>query len=93
MKKIVYGEMSVRQKVSRRSVLTAKCPYGEVSVRRSVRTAKCPTAKSPTAKSPTAKSPVTENSIQSCILKKIKNLCCSCESWSENSKVETFAGH
>ena len=26
----------------RRNVLTAKCPYGEVSVRRSVRTAKCP---------------------------------------------------
>ena len=26
----------------RRSVLTAKCPHGEMSLRRSVRTAKCP---------------------------------------------------
>ena len=34
--------MSVRQRVSRQSVLTAKCPYGEVSLRRSVLTAKCP---------------------------------------------------
>ena len=43
----------------RRSVLTAKFPHGELSVRRSVRTAKSPTAKCPTAKSPTAKSPGT----------------------------------
>ena len=28
---VVYGEMSVRQKVSRPSVLTAKCPHGEMS--------------------------------------------------------------
>ena len=67
---IVYGGMSVRQEVTRRSVLTEKCPHGEVSlqrsiltakchgdvsVRRSVRTKKCPTAKFPTAKSPTVK--------------------------------------
>ena len=68
--KTIYGEMSVRQKVSRWSVLTAKCPNGEVSLRRSVLTAKCPhgglsswrsfrTAISPTAKCSTAKSPVT----------------------------------
>ena len=42
---------------------TVKCPYGEVSVQRSVRlaiypTAKCPTAKIPTAKSTTALSPM-----------------------------------
>ena len=41
----------------RRNVFTAKCPYGEVSVRRRVRTANCPTAKCRTAKSVTAKSP------------------------------------
>ena len=41
------------------SVLTAKCPYDEVYVRRSVCTANCPTAKSPTAKIPTAKNLVT----------------------------------
>ena len=34
--------MSVRQKVSRRSVLTAKCSYCEVSSRRNIPTAKCP---------------------------------------------------
>ena len=39
--KKVYGEMSVRQKVSWRSVLTAKCPHGEMSLRQSVRKAKC----------------------------------------------------
>ena len=52
--------MSVRQKVSRRSVLTEKCPHGEVYVRRSVRTAKGPTAKYPMAKFPTVKNPVTD---------------------------------
>ena len=56
----VYGEMSVWQKVSRRTVLTGNSPYGEVSVRQSVRTAKCPTAKCPTAKIPTTKRPVTD---------------------------------
>ena len=72
---IVFGEMSVRQKVSRWSVLTAKCPhgkvsllrgvliakypYGKMSVLRSVRTVKYPTAKCPSAKSLTAKSPGT----------------------------------
>ena len=45
------------QKLSRRSVLTAKCSYVEVSVRRSIRKGKCPTAKSPTAKCPSVKSP------------------------------------
>ena len=34
--------MSIRQKVSQQSVLTAKCPYGEVYLRWSVFTAKCP---------------------------------------------------
>ena len=66
--------MSVRRKKfhaevsSWRSVLTAKCPHGELSsgqnvpyvevfVWQSVRTAKCPTAKCPAAKILTAKSP------------------------------------
>ena len=34
--------MSIRQKVSRWSVLTAKCPYGKVSSRRDFLTGKCP---------------------------------------------------
>ena len=38
--KTIYDEMSVRQKVSRLSVLQAKCPYGEVSSRRSTLTVK-----------------------------------------------------
>ena len=47
---------------SRRTVLTAKCPYGEVSARQSVRTAKFPTAKCPTTKCRMVKSPVTATS-------------------------------
>ena len=57
---------------SRRSVLTTKCPYGEVSVWPSVRTAKCPygqvfvprnvrRAKFPTVKCPTAKFPTAKS--------------------------------
>ena len=34
--------MTVRQKVLRRSLLTAKSPHCEMSLRRSVLTAKCP---------------------------------------------------
>ena len=41
----------------RRSVLTVKCPYGEVFERRSARMTNCPTGKCPTTKNPTAKSP------------------------------------
>ena len=40
--KCPYGKKSHGEVSLRRSVLTAKCPHGEVSVRRSVRTAKCP---------------------------------------------------
>ena len=39
---VVSGEITVRHKVSLQSVFTAKCPYGEMSVRRSVRTVKYP---------------------------------------------------
>ena len=42
---VLYGDRTAKS-------LTAKCPHGEVSLRRSVLTAKCPTAKSPTAKRP-----------------------------------------
>ena len=45
--KCPYGKKSDGQVSLRRSVLTAKCPHGELSARRSVRTAKSPTAKSP----------------------------------------------
>ena len=61
--KCPYGKNYHGEVFLRRIVLTAICPYGEVSVRRSVRTAKCLTAKYPTAKSPTAKSLVTERSL------------------------------
>ena len=55
--------MSVRQKVSRRNVLTAKCPYGEVSLRQSVLTAKCPYGKMSVRRNVrTAKSPYGEMS-------------------------------
>ena len=40
--KTVYNEISVLQVVSRRSALTVKCSYGNVSVRLSVRRANCP---------------------------------------------------
>ena len=36
-----------------------KFPHGEVSIRQSARTTKCPVAKCPTSKNPTAKSPAT----------------------------------
>ena len=36
----------------RGSVLMAKCPHGEMSLRRNIRTAKSHTAKTPTVKSP-----------------------------------------
>ena len=45
--KCPYGKKSHGEVSLRRSVLTAKCPYSEASARRRVRTAKCPTAKSP----------------------------------------------
>ena len=45
--KTVYSEICVRQKVLRQSVFTAKCPYLEKSVRRSVREVKSHTAKIP----------------------------------------------
>ena len=56
--KTIYGEMSVRQKVSRWSVLTAKCVYGEVSLRPSVLTAKSPHGETSSRRSvPTTKCP------------------------------------
>ena len=39
---MINGFCSLRRNVRTAKSLTAKCPYGEVSVRRSVRTAKCP---------------------------------------------------
>ena len=39
--KTVYSKMYVRLKVSRRCVLTAKCPHGQMSLQRSARTAMC----------------------------------------------------
>ena len=46
---------SLRRYVSTAKSLTAKCPYGEVPVRRSARTPKCPAAQCPAAKSLTGK--------------------------------------
>ena len=40
--KTIHCEMSVRRKVSRRNVLTAKYPHRKMSLRRSDRTPKCP---------------------------------------------------
>ena len=53
--KIPFGENAEGENSVRRNFLSAKFPFGEISVRRKFRSAKIPSAKIPSAEIPSAK--------------------------------------